>query len=71
METQAEAQLRRRRFTVHEYHRMAEAGILHEDNRVELMGGEVLEMNPIGGWHAKCVTELLRVLTPWSAKTRR
>jgi Uma2 family endonuclease len=53
----------RRRFTIHDYHRMAEAGILSEDDRVELIGGEILEMAPIGGRHAKCVTELLRVLT--------
>lgn len=62
MQTQAETRVTRRRFTVHEYHRMAEAGILHEDDRVELMGGEIVEMNPIGGRHAKCVTELVRVL---------
>jgi Uma2 family endonuclease len=66
METQSREQVEvtRRRFTVHEYHRMAEAGILHEDDRVELMGGEITEMNPIGGRHAKCVTELVRVLAP-------
>ena len=29
-------ELTRRRFTVHDYHRMGEAGILHEDDRVEL-----------------------------------
>lgn len=31
------APLTRRRFTVEEYHRMAEAGILDEDDRVELL----------------------------------
>jgi hypothetical protein len=30
----------RRRFTVKEYHRMARAGILGEDDRVELLGYE-------------------------------
>lgn len=63
MEMQVEARVTRRRFTVQEYHGMAEAGILHEDDRVELMGGEIVEMSPIGGRHAKCVTELLRALT--------
>ena len=35
-----------RRFTVEEYHRMAEAGILGEDDRVELIHGVVREMSP-------------------------
>ncbi|MFZ8843772.1 MAG: Uma2 family endonuclease, partial [Thermoflexus sp.] len=30
-------QVQRRLFTVEEYHRMAEAGILSEDDRVELI----------------------------------
>jgi len=32
------------RFTVDEYHRMAEAGLLGEDERVELIGGEIIAM---------------------------
>ncbi len=52
----------RRRFTVHEYHRMAEAGILHEDDRVELVGGEIVEMTPIGTRHFTCVNQLTRLL---------
>jgi Uma2 family endonuclease len=62
--TKVEIRIRQRRFTVDEFHRMAEAGILHEDDRVELIGGEIVEMNPIGGRHARCVTELTRVLIP-------
>lgn len=57
-------EITRRRFTVDEYHRMAEAGILHEDDRVELIDGEIVEMSPIGGRHAKCVIELTRLLAP-------
>jgi Uma2 family endonuclease len=53
----------RRRFTVDEYHRMAEAGILHEDDRVKLIGGEIVEMGPIGGRHATCVREINRFLS--------
>lgn len=49
---------RRRRFTVDEYYRMAEAGILHEDDRVELIEGELIEMSPIGSEHAGCVDAL-------------
>ncbi len=65
METQTKigTQITRRRFTVHDYHRMAEAGILHEDDRVELIGGEIVEMSPIGGRHAACVREINRLLS--------
>lgn len=53
----------KRRFDVHEYHRMGEAGVFGEKERVELMGGEVVEVNPIGGRHASCVRELNRHFT--------
>jgi Uma2 family endonuclease len=55
-------QLTRRRFTVHDYHRMGEAGILHEDDRVELIEGEIVEMTPIGTRHFSCVNGLTRLL---------
>jgi Uma2 family endonuclease len=61
METQA--RITRRRFTVDDYHRMAEAGILHEDDRVELIEGVIAEMTPIGSRHAACVRELIRLLS--------
>jgi Uma2 family endonuclease len=52
----------RRRFTVHEYHRMGEVGILHEDDRVELIEGEIVEMASIGTRHFTCVNGLTRLL---------
>ena len=52
----------RRRFTVHDYHRMGEAGILHEDDRVELIEGDIVEMAAIGTRHFACVNQLTRSL---------
>jgi len=59
-----QTEVRRRRFTREEYHRMADAGILHEDDRVELIEGEIVLMTPIGRRHAACVAELNRLLVP-------
>ncbi len=41
----------RRRFTVEEYERMVEVGILHEDDRVELIEGEIVQMTPANPPH--------------------
>ena len=45
-------------FTVDAYHRLGELGILDEDDRVELLDGQIVEMTPIGGAHAACVIRL-------------
>lgn len=50
--------IERHRFTVEDYHRMREAGILGEDDRIELIDGELIAMSPIGSRHASCVTLL-------------
>jgi Uma2 family endonuclease len=52
----------RRRFTRKEYHRMAEVGILGEDDRIELIRGEIVEMAPIGPRHSAFVDNLTRLL---------
>jgi len=55
--------LKRRRFTVDEYHRMGEAGILSEDEPVELIAGEIVVREPIGSRHAGTVNRLNRLWT--------
>ena len=52
----------RRALTVAEYHRMGEVGILHEDDRVELIEGELVAMTPIGSNHSGTINTLTRAL---------
>ncbi len=56
-----EVQPSRRRFTVADFHTMLEAGVFTEDDRLELVDGEVVEMSPIGRGHAACVRNLLNL----------
>lgn len=44
-----------RRFTTDEYAHMIAIGILTEDERLELLDGEIVVMSPIGSRHAACV----------------
>jgi Uma2 family endonuclease len=55
-------QVQRRLFTVSEYHEMAQAGILTEDDPVELIEGEILRMSPIGSRHAAYVDRIIQIL---------
>jgi Uma2 family endonuclease len=52
----------KRLFTVEDYHRMVDAGILSEDDRVELIHGEVLAMSPIGPRHSAAVLRATQYL---------
>jgi Uma2 family endonuclease len=51
-----------RRFTVDQYHRMIETGILAENDRVELLDGWILEKSPVGPPHATCVSLIVDAL---------
>lgn len=53
----------RHRFTIDEYHRMGDAGIFHEDSRVELIEGDVVHMCPIGTRHTGGVNRLNALFT--------
>ncbi len=55
-------EISKRLFTVHDYHRMVGAGILSEDDRVELIRGEVLAMSPIGPRHSAAVLRATQAL---------
>jgi len=55
--------LTRYRFTVTEYHRMGEVGILPEDSRIELIAGDIVVREPIGSYHAGTVDRLTRLWT--------
>lgn len=52
----------RHRLTIDDFHRMIEAGILTEHDRVELIDGELIDMVPMGGPHANCIVRLTHSL---------
>lgn len=52
----------RKRFTTQEYEQIAAAGVFAEDDRVELLEGEIVEMSPLGPQHSACVDRLNRLL---------
>jgi Uma2 family endonuclease len=47
------------RFSVEEFNKLGEAGIFDEDDRVELLDGEIIVMSPIGTQHAGVVMRLI------------
>lgn len=53
----------RYKFTLEAYHRLGEMGFFGEDDRIELLEGEIIEMTPIGLRHAACVKRLNALLS--------
>ncbi len=51
-------------FTVADFYAMADVGILSENDRVELLDGDIITMPPIGNWHAASVDRINDVLGP-------
>lgn len=58
----------RHKITLADYHRMIDAGAFHEDDRLELIDGEICDMAPIGSRHAAMVSKLTRMLVQASGK---
>lgn len=52
-----------KRFTITEYHRLAELGFFGEDDRVELIKGEIIQMAAKGKSHSTFNRRLIRELT--------
>lgn len=55
-------QTQKKLFTVDDYYKMAEVGILEPSDRVELIHGEILKMSPIKSFHASVVDVLHEML---------
>lgn len=56
------AGIAQKRFSVTEFHKMVEAGILREDDRLELVQGLIVEMPPIGPRHSASTDRLTKLL---------
>ena len=54
-------EMTRRRFCVRDLYLMDEAGVFCEDDRVELVDGEIIDMAPIGSYHGFSVDALAHI----------
>jgi hypothetical protein len=50
--------------TVEKYHQMIDAGILGEDDHIELLEGVLVEMSPQGRQHARFISRFTRIAVP-------
>lgn len=57
------------RFNIDEYHRMGEAYIIPYEKRVELINGEIFEVDPITSLHSGTVKLLARIFNDISEET--
>jgi Uma2 family endonuclease len=51
------------RFSVEDYYRMGETGVLAPDAQVELLDGEIIDMSPVSPAHGSAVRRLNRFFT--------
>lgn len=63
VEETTQVEMKRRRFTVAELLHLAKIGFLGDDERVELIRGEIVEMSPISEGHASSVMRLTSLLS--------
>jgi hypothetical protein len=49
------------RFSVKDYYRMGETGVLRPDARVELLDGRIIDMSPIGPFHGGVTNYLVEI----------
>lgn len=55
-------EINRHRLTVDQYHRMIDIGLFSEQDKVELINGELVNMCPVGSRHAACVNAFIDLL---------
>ncbi len=57
-------ELSRHKFTADEYEQLGRSGIFTEDDRVELLDGDIVEMSPLGPRHVRSVNRLTMLFAP-------
>ncbi|MFK7807955.1 MAG: Uma2 family endonuclease [Saprospiraceae bacterium] len=56
------------KFTVEEYYKLAEVGIIKDSDHVELIDGQIVTMSPIKSFHAGIVNRIVRLLSEFNGK---
>ena len=58
-----------RKFSIDDYHKMAEAGLFAKNERVELVEGRIYAVIPVGRRHAAIVAKLIAFFAPLRERT--